>query len=292
MTLAETTPAKVNLFLHVLGARTDGYHELVSVVLPLTRPADLVRLDVMQEPGLKIACDHPGVPEDAGNLCWRAAQAFAAAVPCEPRWQVAITKSIPVAAGLGGGSSDAAALLSMLNRSQDSPLSPEHLHALAAALGADVPFFLNPVPALATGIGDQLDALACGASVPLVLVNPGFPVSAAWAYDHLDRVVCPPPPAAEQMLEALTAGDLESLAACTWNRLEFGICDKFPLVQMILEHLLDNGCLAAHVCGSGPTVYGVCRPGEESAVLHSVRQAFGDVWARTAAAGALQPEAC
>ena len=270
---------KVNLFLDVVERRDDGYHEIVSVLAPLTRPADTVRLELTSSPGIEVVCAHPGVPEDERNLCWQAAAAFAERTGVAAQWRVGIDKQIPVAAGLGGGSADAACLLRLLNQAHDRPLAPGTLHSLATHLGADVPFFLDARPCLATGIGECLTPLPSATDVPLVLLNPRFPSPVAWAYEHWAQTPRPSAPAVEGLLTGLAQGDLGRIARQAWNALEFALCEKFPLVRMLLEFLNRAGCSAAHVCGSGPTVYGLCAAEQQQEVCRAAEAHFGSaVW--------------
>lgn len=290
MTITVTTPAKLNLFLDVRARRPDGYHDIVSVMTPLAAPADILRITTTERPGIVIRCSHEAVPTDERNLCWQAAAALARCLGIAPHWHIEIEKAIPVAAGLGGGSSDAAAVLLALNRAQASGLTPTELAKIAFQVGADVPFFLDPEPKLVSGAGEALRALHVESGIPLVLVNPGFPVAAAWAYSRHDSMPRLSAPAVESLLRGLEEGDLEAIAAHTFNALAPAVCDKFPLVAMVLETLRDAGCLAATVAGSGPTVFGICPEAHRDTVLAAVADRFGEcLWTcctRNAAAGA------
>jgi 4-diphosphocytidyl-2-C-methyl-D-erythritol kinase len=278
------TPAKINLFLDVLARRADGYHDLVTVFLPVDSLADDLRVESCSAPGVEIHCSHPEVPEDETNLCWRAAMAFAAASKRPPAWRISLTKRIPVAAGLGGGSTNAAGVLRLLNETFSHPLTPAELASLACSLGADVPFFLLDSPALATGIGEQLAPLVSRAEFGLVLLNPGFAISAGWAYRHCRDRERPCPPAVDLTLDGLRQGDLQQLAAGTYNALEYAALHKFPLLELMQRFLLEQGCLAAHVSGSGPTVYGLCPFGRQEEIQAQARSCFGEaMW--TFAAG-------
>ena len=275
MRISRRTPAKINLFLDVLSRRADGYHDIRSVFLPLAGLTDTVELEVGTGGGLHVCCDAPGVPDGETNICWRAAEVFRAEARVEPAWRVEIRKRIPVAAGLGGGSSDAACLLRMLNHAHGSPLPPERMHELAVRVGADVPFFLEPRPSLAEGTGERLAPVACGRPLPLLLVNPGFPVSAAWAYQHMGSASRSAAPPVARLLKALAAGDLPRVADLAHNALEYAVRRKFPLLDLIGEALKEHGCLAAFVSGSGPTMVGVfaSRPAAEAAC--ALRARFG-----------------
>lgn len=282
MTITRSVPGKINLFLEVLGNRPDGYHELRTVFLPVDELRDEVTVSLRADAGLEVVCEHPGVPDGEGNICWRAALAFAEAAACEPRWRIGILKRIPVAAGLGGGSADAAATLLALNQLQGEALDQPTLHRLAAKLGADVPFFLASRPALGEGIGDRLGPVPLGRDLGLVLVNPGFPVPVAWSYANLNRVPRPPAPDCAALLEALAAGDMDGIAAGVHNDLEYAVRDKFPLVEILRSRLLDAGCAAVAVSGSGPTLFGLT-PGEPGSVAATLRAEFaGEAWIRTA----------
>jgi 4-diphosphocytidyl-2-C-methyl-D-erythritol kinase len=285
--------AKINLYLDVLGRRPDGYHEIATVFMPLTAPVDVITLTAGDPGELTVVCAHPGVPDGPGNLCWKAAAAFAREARLEPAWRVDIAKHIPVAAGLGGGSSDAAAVLLALHRRYPAAVPPGRLAALAAQLGADVPFFLRPEPALGRGIGEVLTPVACAGPLEVVLVNAGFPVPAAWAYAQRGRVAVPSAPALADLLAALAEGSLATVAPLTYNALEYAVLDKFPLVRLLRDALLEQGCRCAHVSGSGPTVYGLCPAGEGPAIAARVQALYGAaVWvcATVAAAGSAGAE--
>lgn len=279
MELEALAPAKINLFLAVDRRRENGYHDIRTVFLPLSEIADHVYLTQTDTAGGGVECAHPDVPTGASNLCHKAVERFAAAAGTSPCWHIRIGKRIPVAAGLGGGSSDAAAVLNLLNRHYEHPLDDAALAELAAGIGADVPFFLYSRPAVAQGIGDQLETVAWEADAGIVLLNPCFPVSAGWAYRNYASVRRLPAPEIDLLLEGMRRGDLDEIAENTHNDLEFALAYKFPLIEMLKEFLLDRGCLAAHVSGSGPTVYGICRPGEEEAVASEAEINFADaVW--------------
>jgi len=265
----DAAPAKVNLYLDILARRADGYHEIETVFVPLPEPADRVRVSAADADGIHLTCSAPELSADRRNLAWRAAEVFAESAKRPPRWRIAIEKRIPVSAGLGGGSSDAAAVLRALNRLHGDPLDREALHAAARSLGADVPFFLDPRPSLAHGIGEILSPIACPVIPALVIVNPGFPLSTRWAYGH-----CRPgqaPGRLEALLAALAAADLDGLCANAWNGFEDVAFWKFPVLELVIEFLHVCGCRAAHLCGSGPTLYGVCVSKEQAE--HAAREA-------------------
>jgi 4-diphosphocytidyl-2-C-methyl-D-erythritol kinase len=241
-------PAKVNLYLKVLARRQDGYHELVTVMQPLTL-ADELRLTPGK--GLTLECGHPEVPSGAENLVWRAAQAFAAASQQEPQVHIELVKNIPVAAGLGGGSSDAAGTLLALNELAGYPLDAGALSQLGAELGADVPFFLRPGPAVGRGIGTDLTPL----DLPpywYVLCNPGVALSTSWVYRHLN-------------LDTLARGgapwreawDGEHPEDWVANDLATVTLSHFPELRHLLARLAQAGARTQGLSGSGPTLFGL-----------------------------------
>ncbi len=239
----------MNLYLKVIGRRPDGYHELVTVMQPLTL-ADVLEVEGGGG-GLTFSCEGGGVPQGPENLVWRAAASFFAALGEPPRAHLALTKQIPVAAGLGGGSSDAAATLLALNELWDTPLQLPDLHRLAAGLGADVPFFLTPGPKLGRGIGTDLTPLALPAYW-YVLLNPGLAISTRWVYQNLDLPALQRKGAALRQIwegafpERWVANDLETVTLA-----------QHPELKELLGLLTRQGAKAAGMSGSGPTLFGL-----------------------------------
>ncbi len=253
--------SKVNLFLAVTGRRPDGYHELDTVFFPLKSPADEISLHFREDKSgmIEIRTDEPGVPTDpARNLCGKAATAYfrKAAVLSSPGVEIRLRKSVPVAAGMGGGSSDAAAVLLLLQE-RFHALDENDLKEVALSLGADVPFFLNPAPARARGIGERLERIE-GApdALPLLIAAPSFPVSAVWAYKHMNlSKALATPPNAERLIRALIDGDLPALADCMRNDLQDALFAKFPLLSRMRDELNEFGALKTMITGSGPTLF-------------------------------------
>jgi 4-diphosphocytidyl-2-C-methyl-D-erythritol kinase len=262
-------PAKINLGLRIRGRRADGYHELESVFLPLDL-ADEVRVEASAGEGVSLALDGDaaGVPGGDANLALRAARAFAEAAGLGEALAVRLRKRIPAAAGLGGGSSDAAAVLRALAALRPGRVAPERLQALALGLGADVPFFLDPRPAWVRGIGERIEPVAGLPPLPLLLVNPGLPLPTAEVYrafDALAPALTPEDPTPRmRALQALreSGGDVrrvarEALADLVWNDLEPAATRLCPPVARLRARLDGLGALAVGLSGSGPTLYGV-----------------------------------
>ncbi len=267
--------AKVNLYLEITGRREDGYHTLRTLFLPLAGLYDTVTVLPSSQQGISLECDDPAVPTDSRNLCWKAAAAFHDRIGVAPRVHIRLEKVIPVAAGLGGGSSDAAATLLECRRLVAPNLPMAELRTIAVALGADVPFFLEPAPALAEGIGERLSPISVTTPLQLVLVNPGFPVAAAWAYQHKKLPPRDQLPSLDGLLAALRGGTWNEVALYLHNDLEYSVLEKFPILGMIRRSMEEQGCRGVHVSGSGPTVFGLCEPGGGEAVCAALQPQYG-----------------
>jgi 4-diphosphocytidyl-2-C-methyl-D-erythritol kinase len=260
--LTRFSPCKINLLLNVLGRRSDGFHELETVFFPV-QIGDELKFSQTTTPGVSLTCNHPDLPLDQGNLVYQAAAAFLAAQKKIPDSGVRIhlEKRLPLAAGLGGGSSNAAQVLRALNELFDFPLSPEQLHQIAATLGSDVNFFLQDNPALATGRGEHIvpidfpSVLQTGA---VLLYHPGFGVSTPWAYQQLARypdVVNGRPGRAQELVRGLNEVEQTELAALLFNAFEVPVFEKFPILKLYQEFWKSHGAWAALMSGSGSTSF-------------------------------------
>jgi 4-diphosphocytidyl-2-C-methyl-D-erythritol kinase len=250
--LTTKAPAKLNIRLKITGRRPDGYHELVSIMVPVTL-FDEIRISPAAE-GIHLETVGIPVPGDETNLVFRAAEAFLSRLGIRRGLSIRLSKRIPVAAGLGGGSSDAAATLTSLNRIFSHPLSHHELAGMAVRLGADVPFFLNARPCLAKSIGDILEPLNRWPPWWYVLVAPPFPVSTAWVYGHFKLKLTSPEP--EYILNTLKNGRFEPRDLLE-NDLEAVTAKRFPVIETIKEQLMAAGAEGALMTGSGPCVFGV-----------------------------------
>ena len=181
------SPAKINFFLHVRGKRPDGYHELFSLMCRINL-FDEVSLQIggIHEGGVEIYCSNPQVPDDATNLAHQAASLFQNQQHTAQGAKIRIEKQIPVGAGLGGGSSNAASVLMALNAYYGHPCSQKELMEMGLKLGADVPFFIFQKPAIASGIGEKLEAFEGDLQYHILLLYPGFSVSTAEVYQNLN----------------------------------------------------------------------------------------------------------
>ena len=261
MRLEKKSPCKVNLILNILGQRADGFHELETVMQPVNRCDEMSF--ARAGTGVQLTCSHPELPVDAKNLVHRAATAFLAAVKISDGVKIHLQKNLPLAGGIGGGSANAAVTFAALNELFGAPLPLEKLHALAAALGSDVPFFLYDQPALATGRGENvrpLEKFSALRGKAFFLVHPGFGISTPWSYQNLARFPQDQngtPGRAQKLISLLQDGDLKAAAGEVYNSLEAPAFDKFPVLQLYREFLRENGALVALMSGSGSTTFAI-----------------------------------
>jgi 4-diphosphocytidyl-2-C-methyl-D-erythritol kinase len=254
------TPAKLNVLLKVTGRRPDGYHELVSIMAPVGL-YDRLELQMTSDKRIKVSCRGFSAPSNEENLVCRAARAFFAKTGIDDGVSIELTKNIPVAAGLGGGSSDAACVLKALNRNYAFPLTAEELAQLALALGADVPFFLVERPCIARGIGEILEPIENWPQLWYVIITPPIRVSTAWVYGRLNI-----PPASSEL--ELTNEAYQyiiinlkkrplGIGPILENDLERVTADRFPVIKRIKLLLAEAGADGALMSGSGPSVFGL-----------------------------------
>ncbi|MDI3538388.1 MAG: 4-diphosphocytidyl-2-C-methyl-D-erythritol kinase [Bacillota bacterium] len=249
--------AKVNLGLEVREKRPDGYHN-VRMVNQTVSLADRITIALRpKREGITLRITGAELPAGEQNLAYRAAELLQKRCGVRSGVQIELRKHIPVAAGLAGGSADAAAVLYGLNRLWGLNLKAAELMALALELGSDVPFALLGGTALAEGRGEVLTPLTPLLPCWFVLVHPRIEVSTAWAYAELDR--CPPSarPDIPGLLAALAAGDLKGVAAHLGNSFQAVIEERYPCVAEAKRALLAEGALGACLTGSGPTVFGL-----------------------------------
>lgn len=256
------SPCKVNFILNILGRRPDGFHELETVLHPvaLCDHLSFARAGL----GVQLTCNHPELPVDSGNLVFRAAERFLGAAGCNEGVRIHLEKRIPLAAGLGGGSGNAATTLLGLNQLFGQPLAAGELTRVAAELGSDVPFFLQHQPALGVGRGEKITSLPpfpALAGVHLLLIHPGFGVSTPWAYQNLARfpqALRGEPGRAQRLIHNL-AISVEAAAGDFYNSLEAPVLPKFPLLALFQEFLREQGALVVLMSGSGSTTFALVR---------------------------------
>lgn len=270
--------AKVNLSLDVLGKRPDGYHAIESVMQTISLHDTLTL--TLGKPGIRVTCDMPRIPTDESNLAHKAAALFFARVGIEPALDIHIEKRIPPEAGLGGGSSNAAAVLRALGC--DCLLFTDHcsLSDLAAMVGSDVPFFLVGGTALVRGRGEIVEILPDLKPWWLVIVKPPFGVSTAWAYQRLDEMNPPGKQmtTSERIRKCIEEEGCRELPRLLSNDLDLPVIERHPKIGYLKEALIEAGASASLMCGSGSAVFGLFES-EESAREASGRLAeFGQVF--------------
>ncbi len=267
--LTMLAPAKINLCLSVLGKRPDGYHD-VAMLMQMVGLYDEVTVS-LSGTGISVVCDGGMAPTGRDNIAWKAAEAVLRRSDGARGLAVAIKKTIPVAAGLGGGSSDAAAVLLAANKLLGTGIDRAQLAEIGASIGMDVPFFLNGPLALARGRGEVLTRLDALPKFWVLLVNPGFETSTAWVYKNLNlrltkNVDC-------NKIARLT---IRNIALRLHNDLETVTAAAHPVITRIEEALIAHGAAGARMSGSGPTVFGIF---EEEGVCRAAATALsGEGW--------------
>ncbi|MFM8878254.1 MAG: 4-(cytidine 5'-diphospho)-2-C-methyl-D-erythritol kinase [Verrucomicrobiota bacterium] len=288
MALIRSSPCKVNLLLNILGRRPDGFHDLETLFYPVPL-CDELTFETAAEPGIRFTCDHPELPTDRSNLVVRAAERFVEESRLSGQGvRIHLVKRVPLAAGLGGGSSNAARTLTGLNDLLGCPLPPEALDRIAATLGSDVNFFLQDRPARATGRGERVEPMeACGSlkGCGLSLYHPGFGISTAWAYRELARypeALNGRPGRVETLERALRSGDLAEAGRHFYNSLEAPALHKYPVLGLYQSFFREHGAWASLMSGSGSTTFALF-PDETTA-----RSAVSPFEARFGTAGWMQ----
>lgn len=249
------TFAKINLCLDIIGKREDGYHNL-STIMQMINLFDEIELTKKDE--ITVKCEHPSVPEDESNLAYKAAKVILTRAKINCGVEINIMKNIPVAAGLAGGSTNAAGVLLGLNYLYNLNFTIHELIEMAKTLGADVPFCLIGGTVLATGIGDRLKLLPPLKKTNIILVNPAVEVSTKDIYSKVNINKLSNKPDIDRALIAIEQGDIRKLIKSMGNVLE-PITEKLvPEVADIKKELLKSGADNALLCGSGPSVFAIC----------------------------------
>jgi 4-diphosphocytidyl-2-C-methyl-D-erythritol kinase len=286
-------PAKINLYLGIVGDRPDGFHELV-MVLQSVGLADRVTMTETTAPGIHLACSDSEVPQDNTNLAYKAAdliyQRFPEVAKRQHGVSISIDKQIPMGAGLAGGSADCAAVLVGMDLLWDLGLTQAELQTLAAELGSDIPFCIGGGTALATGRGELLDPLPDLDNLHLVLAKyRNLPVSTPWAYQTFrstfgaDYPTTPDAFAAKQqamrssqMLRAIADRNPDAIAQNLYNDLERVVLPEYPQVKKLRDRFGELGALGTMMSGSGSTVFALCRTAEQAEGLKTQMESAGN----------------
>ncbi len=278
-------PAKINLFLAVTGRRDDGYHDLLSVAAPLVW-GDSLEAEEAGE-GFALSCDDPEVPLGPENLVLRAAEAFKAASNWGGGARFSLRKKIPMGAGLGGASSDAASALLLLNQIAGSPFDAAGLQAIAAGVGSDCSLFLSGAPVVMRGRGERVERVSREAyarlrGIRVLLFKPGFAVPTPWAYARL-AAEAPrgyvAPNRAEAMLEAWLGKTGAGAEELLFNSMERPVFAKFPALPALLQLLYERFGIAGRMSGSGSTCFALLG---ETTALGPIEATIRDAWGPSA----------
>ncbi|NQT00230.1 MAG: 4-(cytidine 5'-diphospho)-2-C-methyl-D-erythritol kinase [Candidatus Omnitrophica bacterium] len=283
-TLKAKAPAKLNLYLNVLRRRPDGFHDIETIFEKIDL-CDEITL-IKRPRGIKISCRHKGVPGDKRNLAARAAQLLFSKTKYRRGVEIRIKKNIPVAAGLGGGSSDAACVLSGLSRLLQLKVSRGQLHKLAEQVGADVPFFVSPrIRAIGRGKGEILSPLLAKPKNWYVLVIPkSVSVSTRGMYQDPTMVLTKRPGGVKIVSQALAKGNITALNKYSYNSFEQILRKKYKQIQEIKKALKTLGVSATLISGSGPCVFGIARNRKEAMRISAKLRAKSKIWRIIAAA--------
>ena len=248
--------AKINLGLDVIGRRDDGYH-LVRMIMQTIDLYDELSFEKTGDGSITIITSNPRIPTGKSNLIWKVADQLKQEYGCNDGVMIELKKRIPMAAGMAGGSTDAAATYLALNELWNLDLSTERLCELAVRLGADIPYCICGGTALSEGIGEELTFLKDMPSCHIVIAKPALDVSTAWAYTTLDSAPIKDHPDIDGMKNAIDKRDLQGITSRLGNVLEPVTAGRYPIIDDIRQVLLDNGALGARMSGSGPTVFGI-----------------------------------
>ena len=248
--------AKINLGLDVTGKREDGYHD-VRMIMQSIHLYDRVEIKKTRSPKIRVEVNLYYLPVDENNLVYKAAALMKEKYGIKEGVRITLQKFIPVAAGLGGGSSDAAAVLVGMNRMFKLGLKQEELMAVGAQIGADVPFCVMRGTALAEGIGEQLTALPPVPKCPVLIAKPAVSVSTAEVYQNLKLSENMQHPDIDGMIEAINNKDLNGIASKMGNILETVTIPRYPVIKEIKKIMIEHGALNAMMSGSGPSVFGL-----------------------------------
>ncbi len=258
--------AKINLSLDILGKRSDGYHEVAMVMqsIGLSDTLELEKLPADGQVELELAGAAAGIEADESNLAWRAAALLLREGQVHGGVRMRLTKRIPIAAGLAGGSTDAASALRGVNELYELGYDTGQLCEFGARLGMDIPFCLRGGTMLATGRGEMLRRLPDMPRTYVVLAKPPIGISTAWAYQHYDAEGAEHHPDNERLEQEIASGERKAIAGLLCNVLESVSIKKYGIISEYKQLMLQAGAMAAMMSGSGPTVFGLC-PDEDTA---------------------------
>lgn len=271
------SPSKTNLYLRITDRRPDGFHELETLMIPLSL-GDWLEIQENTSGKITLSCNMPGVPCDESNLVLKALRILQKTLRVPDRGlHIHIEKSTPMGGGMGGGSSNGAVTLKALNELWHLGCSESQLEGFAAQFGSDCSFFIKAKPAICTGRGEKIHPVSLIPELHLVMVNPGFGVSTKWAYEayaHATKQIAPP---IGQLLERINAGELSKLQGLMFNSLESPVLKKYLLLNTLKEDLITSGALASMMSGSGATVFGLAASADSAVqIAQKMREIYGE----------------
>lgn len=266
--------AKINLGLDILRKREDGYHE-VRMIMQTIQMYDVLKMKKVKKPGISLSVNYPYIPSDERNLVYKAAKLLMDEFQVKEGVDICLEKFIPVAAGMAGGSSDAAAAMVGINRLFKLGLRERELMDRAVNIGADVPYCIMRGTALAEGIGEKLTRIAQIPDCFVLIGKPGISVSTKMAYESLQLDKISSHPDIDGMIRDIENGDLLTMTEKMGNVFEPGIIEKYPVIGEIKDLMEDNGALKAMMSGSGPTVFGIFDDREKMEVAAAVLRESG-----------------
>ncbi len=271
MSITRASCCKVNLFLNVLRRRADGFHDLETFFYPIPL-FDYLTID-KKGTEIKLTCNNPLLPVDSQNLVYRAAEAFLKKIDANDGVEIYLDKRLPISAGIGGGSSNAANTLLCINELFGFPLDSDAIFHLAESLGSDVPFFLDAKPAIATGRGEKLQRLSELSSLKgayVILIYPGFGISTKWAYGELAKfpeIFSDKSKSVSNFVDILKSKTIEEASPYFYNVLEKPAFKKYPILEIYKEFNKENGAAVSLMSGSGSTVFAILKSKDDAEIL-------------------------
>lgn len=248
-------PAKVNLYLSVLGKRSDGYHDL-QMIMQTVDLYDKVSISKIEK-GIYVECKSPYIPKTEKNLAYKAAKMMIEHFNIQQGVLIKIDKKIPISAGLAGGSADAAAVINGMNKIFNLGVDIRELALLGKKVGADVPFCIIGGTAIAEGIGEVLTPITSLIGVTMVLVKPSFSVSTANVFSSYENDKNENKPDINTLKKCIEKSDINGISNNLYNDLERVTAEKFSIIKEIKDMLMKNGAIGCLMSGSGPSVYGI-----------------------------------
>ena len=266
--------AKINLGLDVVRRREDGYHE-VRMIMQTIHLYDRLKITKMKTTGIEIHSNLPFLPVNENNLVYKAGKLLMDEFGIREGVRVDLLKRIPVAAGMAGGSSDAAAMLYGMNQLFGLKLSRQALMERGVTIGADVPYCLMRGTALAEGIGEKLKQLPPMVKCPVLIAKPQISVSTKFVYENLKLDENTVHPDIDRLVEDIRRKDLAAITSDMGNVLETVTIPNYPVIAEIKEHMMEHGAVGAMMSGSGPTVFGLFDDKEKAVAAYEAMQASG-----------------